>query len=55
MGSETFGEKLERIIRRMEETGVVGFGDLRFVLGNMRSGISVPPANPVSQPTPKST
>jgi hypothetical protein len=45
MGSETFGEKLERIIRQLEETGVVGFGDLRLVLDNMSSGIEFLPAH----------
>lgn len=60
MGSETFGEKLERIMRQMDETGVVGFGDLRFVLGNMRSGISAPAQNAsaqksLPQPDPSAT
>lgn len=55
VSSETFGEKLERIIRQMDEIGVIGFGDLRFILGNMRSGISVPARDQPTKPDPGST
>lgn len=55
MGSETFGEKLERIIRQMDEAGVAGFGALRFVVANMRSGVSLPVQNPPTQPNTSDT
>ncbi|KAI3393423.1 hypothetical protein diail_4259 [Diaporthe ilicicola] len=35
--SETFAEKLERIVRRMDETGVAGFKDMPFIVQNMRA------------------
>ncbi|KAL1884009.1 hypothetical protein Daus18300_000118 [Diaporthe australafricana] len=41
LGNETFAGKLERIIRRMDETDVVGYGSLQFVLSNMRAGIAM--------------
>lgn len=55
MRSETFGEKLERIIRQLDETGVAGFGRLRFVVANMRSGVTLPFQKPLPQPNPSDT
>lgn len=55
MSTETFGEKLERIIRQMNDTGITGFDGLQMILDNMRSGVPVPAQNPVPQPDPSST
>ncbi|KAG8164374.1 hypothetical protein KVR01_006292 [Diaporthe batatas] len=44
--AETFGDKLERIIKRLDEEGVLGFGDLRMVLANMRAGVALPEQGP---------
>lgn len=55
MKSETFGEKLERIIRQLDETGVAGFGALRFIVANMRSGVSLPVHNLPQQPNTSDT
>ena len=55
MSTETFGEKLERIIKQLDETGVAGFGDLRFVVANMRSGISIADQVSTQQPGPNGT
>ncbi|KAJ0124767.1 hypothetical protein J7T55_006108 [Diaporthe amygdali] len=48
VGAETFGEKLERIIGRMNETGVEGYGDLRVILDTMRGAVSVPVQDPAT-------
>lgn len=55
MRGETFGEKLERIIRQMNDTGIAGYDGLRLILDNMRSGVAVPAQNPLPQPDPSST
>lgn len=55
MRSETFGEKLERIIRQLDETGVAGFGGLRFIVANMRSGVSLPFQKKPPQTNPSDT
>lgn len=48
MGTETFAGKLERVVRQLDESGVMGFGDLRLVLANMLSGAGAEaPALPV--------
>lgn len=55
VSTETFGEKLERIIRQMNDTGITGFDGLQMILDNMRSGVPVPAQNPIPQPDPSST
>lgn len=51
VSTETFGEKLERIIRQMNDTGITGFDGLRMILDNMRSGVSWPAGNPLPDPS----
>lgn len=50
MRGETFGEKLERIIRQMNDTGIAGYDGLRLILDNMRSGV-VWAGNPLADPS----